>query len=81
VRRPRSGLSAKSSGSIIAEQANARNLRAQQQPSIGMIIIDASPFFLADHFTCQVVAGLANVLNQADYTLTLACEETNSTIR
>jgi DNA-binding LacI/PurR family transcriptional regulator len=52
-------------------QANARNLRVAQQRSIGMIIIDESPFFLADHFTCQVVAGLANVLNQADYTLTL----------
>src|SRR5437868_2478320 len=44
-------------------QANARNLRIAQQRSIGMIIIDQSPFFLADHFTCQVVAGLANVLN------------------
>jgi DNA-binding LacI/PurR family transcriptional regulator len=52
-------------------QANARNLRVAQQRSIGMIIVDESPFFLADHFTCQVVAGLANVLNQADYTLTL----------
>jgi DNA-binding LacI/PurR family transcriptional regulator len=52
-------------------QANARNLRVAQQRSIGMIIVDESPFFLADAFTCQVVAGLANVLNQADYTLTL----------
>ena len=52
-------------------QANARNLRVSQQRSIGMVIVDESPFFLADHFTCQVVAGLANVLNQADFTLTV----------
>ena len=52
-------------------QANARNLRISQQRSIGMVIIDESPAFLADFFTCQVVAGLANVLNRADYTLTV----------
>ncbi len=52
-------------------QANARSLRVAEQRSIGMVIVDESPFFLADHFTCQVVAGLANVLNQADYTLTV----------
>ena len=52
-------------------QANARNLRVAQQRSIGMVIVDDSPFFLADQFTCQVVAGLANVLNRADYTLTV----------
>ena len=52
-------------------QANARNLRVAQQRSIGMVIVDESPFFLADNFTCQVVAGLANVLNRADYTLTV----------
>lgn len=51
--------------------ANARDLRGATQRSIGMVIVDESPFFLADHFTCQVVAGLANVLNRADYTLTL----------
>jgi DNA-binding LacI/PurR family transcriptional regulator len=52
-------------------QANARSLRVAQQRSIGMVIVDESPFFLADQFTCQVVAGLANVLNQADFTLTI----------
>ena len=52
-------------------QANARNLRVTEQRSIGMVIVDESPFFLADYFTCQVVAGLANVLNKADYTLTV----------
>jgi DNA-binding LacI/PurR family transcriptional regulator len=52
-------------------QANARNLRVAEQRSIGMVIVDESPAFLADFFTCQVVAGLANVLNGADYTLTI----------
>ncbi len=52
-------------------QANARNLRVAEQRSIGMVIVDESPAFLADFFTCQVVAGLANVLNTADYTLTI----------
>lgn len=52
-------------------QANARGLRVAENRSIGMVIIDESPFFLADYFTCQVVAGLANVLNSADYTLTI----------
>lgn len=50
---------------------NARNLRVAEQRSIGMVIVDESPTFLADFFTCQVVAGLANVLNGADYTLTI----------
>jgi DNA-binding LacI/PurR family transcriptional regulator len=51
--------------------ASARNLRIAQQRSIGMVILDAQPAFLADFFTCQVVAGLANALNHADYTLTV----------
>lgn len=52
-------------------RANARGLRAAQQRAIGMVIVDESPLFLADQFTCQVVAGLANVLAQHDYTLTI----------
>lgn len=52
-------------------QANARSLRVAEQRSIGMVVVDKSPHFLADAFTCQVVAGLANVLNSADYTLTI----------
>jgi DNA-binding LacI/PurR family transcriptional regulator len=51
--------------------SNARNLRVAEQRSIGMVIVDEQPAFLADFFTCQVVAGLANVLNHADYTLTI----------
>ncbi|NOZ31772.1 MAG: LacI family transcriptional regulator [Alphaproteobacteria bacterium] len=52
-------------------QANARNLRVSQQRSVGMVIFDDSPFFLADFFTAQVVAGLTNFLNLADYTVTI----------
>jgi LacI family transcriptional regulator, galactose operon repressor len=52
-------------------QANARNLRVSQQRSVGMVIVDDSPFFLADFFTAQVVAGLTNYLNLADYTVTI----------
>ena len=52
-------------------QASARSLRVAEQRSIGMVIVDESPQFLANTFTCQIVAGLANVLNQADYTLTI----------
>lgn len=50
---------------------HARNLRVAEQHSIGMVIIDESPTFLTDFFTCEVVSGLANVLNSADYTLTI----------
>lgn len=52
-------------------QAHARNLRVAAPRSIGMVIIDRQPGFLADFFTGQVVAGLANILNGADYTLTI----------
>ncbi len=52
-------------------QAHARGLRNAEQRSIGMVIIDEDPAFLADVFICQMVAGIANVLNGADYTLTV----------
>lgn len=52
-------------------QSAARNLRGSHQRSVGMIVIDDSPAFLIDFFTAQVVAGLANVLNSADYTMTV----------
>jgi DNA-binding LacI/PurR family transcriptional regulator len=52
-------------------QANARNLRVSQQRSVGMVIVDQAPTFLATLFTAHVVAGLANVLNGADYTLSV----------
>ncbi|WP_279479061.1 LacI family DNA-binding transcriptional regulator [Aureimonas sp. SK2] len=53
-------------------QESARNLRGAGPRSIGMVIVDESPAFLANFFTAQLVAGLANVLNRADWTLTLS---------
>ena len=52
-------------------QSSAQNLRAATQDSVGMIIIDPSPYFLADLFTTQIAAGLANVLNSVDYSMTV----------
>ena len=52
-------------------QTSARNLRVSHQHSVGMIILDESPKFLTDFFTTELVAGLANVLNNADYTMTI----------
>ena len=52
-------------------QTAARNLRVSHQQSVGMIIVDESPMFLTDFFITQVVAGLANVLNSSDYTMTI----------
>jgi LacI family transcriptional regulator len=52
-------------------QTSARNLRYSHQHSVGMIVLDESPKFLTDFFTTELVAGLANVLNNADYTMTI----------
>jgi len=49
----------------------ARGLRLAKQLSIGMIIIDEQPHFLADPFTTHVVAGLSNQLNSNGYGLLL----------
>ena len=47
----------------------ARGLRLAKQLSIGMIIIDEAPQYLADPFTTHVVAGLSNRLNTMGYGL------------
>jgi len=52
-------------------QTAARNLRAAHQFCVGMIVVDKSPKFLTDFFTTELVTGLANVLNTADYTMTI----------
>jgi len=49
----------------------ARSLRLAKQLSIGMIIIDEQPHYLADPFTTYVVAGLSNQLNSQGYGLLL----------
>jgi LacI family transcriptional regulator len=49
----------------------ARGLRLAKQLSIGMIIFDEQPHYLADPFTTHVVAGLSNQLNSQGYGLLL----------
>jgi LacI family transcriptional regulator len=51
--------------------SSGRGLRTAARLSIGMIILDESPTFLADPFITQVVAGLSNALNQHAYGLVL----------
>ncbi len=50
---------------------SGRSLRLAQRFSVGMIIVDPSPVFLADPFITQVVAGLSNVLGKHGFSLTL----------
>jgi LacI family transcriptional regulator len=52
-------------------QAAGRSLRLARQFSIGMILVDESPSFLADPFITQLVAGLSNHLSERDYALVL----------
>jgi LacI family transcriptional regulator len=49
----------------------ARSLRLSKRLSIGMIIIDDAPNYLADPFITYVVAGLSNQLNRDGYGLLL----------
>ncbi len=51
--------------------ASARSLRLAERLSIGMIVIDEAPAFLADPFITYVVAGLSNYLGQRGYALVL----------
>lgn len=49
--------------------SSGRKLRLSQRFSIGMIIVDESPTFLADPFITQLLAGLSNHLNEQGYGL------------
>ncbi|MDQ0395891.1 DNA-binding LacI/PurR family transcriptional regulator [Labrys monachus] len=49
--------------------ASGRSLRLAKRFSIGMVVVDESPTFLADAFITRVVAGLSNYLSQRDYGL------------
>ncbi|WP_082989849.1 LacI family DNA-binding transcriptional regulator [Woeseia oceani] len=51
--------------------ATSRKLRSSQEFSIGMIIMDEAPVFLADPFIGQLVAGLSNHLSTNNYSLTV----------
>lgn len=52
-------------------QSAGRGLRTAAGLSIGMIIVDESPTFLADPFITQVVAGLSNCISQHGYVVVL----------
>jgi LacI family transcriptional regulator len=49
--------------------SGARGLRLSQRLSVGILIIDPSPTFIADPFTTNLIAGLGNFLNDRGYAL------------
>jgi LacI family transcriptional regulator, galactose operon repressor len=49
----------------------ARSLRLSERLTIGMIIVDDVPTYLADPFTTRLVAGLSNYLSERGYGLLL----------
>jgi LacI family transcriptional regulator len=48
---------------------SARNLRLSEDRSVGLVIADSDPAFLADPFISRLVSGLSNHLSSRDYTL------------
>jgi DNA-binding LacI/PurR family transcriptional regulator len=52
-------------------QSAGRSLRRAERLSIGMLIVDDVPTYLADPFITQVVAGLSNHLSEHGYGLLL----------
>ena len=51
---------------------SARGLRLARRFTVGMILVDPSPIFMADPFITQVVAGLSNVLGARGFSVTIA---------
>lgn len=51
--------------------ASSRSLRSAVEYSVGMIITDEAPAFLADPFITELVAGLSNYLSSNDYSLSI----------
>jgi LacI family transcriptional regulator len=50
---------------------SGHSLRLARRFSIAMVIVDPDPFFLADPFITNVVAGLSNLLGENGYSLVL----------
>ena len=48
---------------------SARNLRASEEYSVGVIIANDDPAFLNDPFISRLLSGLSNFLSSLDYTL------------
>lgn len=51
--------------------AAARSLRHARTHSVGMLIVNDDPAFLAAPFTTHLVAGLSNFLTESSYSLTI----------
>jgi LacI family transcriptional regulator len=51
--------------------AAGRRLRLNQNNAIGLLVIDASPAFLADPMISYMIAGLGNHLNRNGFSLTI----------
>ena len=49
----------------------SRRLRASQEFSVGMVIVDDTPAFLQDPFITALVAGISNHLSVNNYTLSM----------
>lgn len=49
--------------------SSARSLRLSRRLSVGLMIVDPSPTFIADPFTTFVIAGLGNYLSKRGYAL------------
>ncbi len=49
--------------------AAGRRLRLNRNNAIGLLVIDASPAFLADPFNTNIIAGLSNHLNRNGFSL------------
>ena len=49
--------------------ASGRSLRLDERLTIGILIVDESPTYLADPFTTNLVAGLSNFLSKRGYGL------------
>ena len=51
--------------------ALARRLRTQRNQIIGVVLVDASPYFLSDPLTAAMLAGLTAALHRLDYSTIL----------
>lgn len=50
---------------------HARRLRTQRNRVVGIVLVDASPFFLSDPLTAAMLAGFTAALNRLDYSTVL----------
>lgn len=58
--------------------ASGRSLRLDERLTIGILIVDESPAYLADPFTTNLVAGLSNFLSKRGYGLLVQGTQPNA---